>query len=92
MNDNREGFGVFTYAKEAPAERFEGYWKEGKHCGLGLYSWKDGSKVIKSRHLELFRGFESRYYKNVTLIDGRDVKKLYGILNLKWKMIFHHEK
>jgi len=44
IDDKKEGFGIY-YWKEPQIKVYIGFWKNGKHDGVGKYISKDKSKV-----------------------------------------------
>ena len=52
-----DGFGVYTYPKEAEADYYEGHWKDEKKLGKEKYVMTDGSTIEGDFENDKFNGF-----------------------------------
>lgn len=67
----RHGFGKLYYSNRSI---YEGFWKNDKKHGNGVFMWKDGSKYCGQFKEGVFHGHGRRIYSNGSYYDGEFLK------------------
>ncbi len=63
-NDERNGFGTYTYSEEDLRDYYEGHWKDSVKSGQGKLVWKNGGKYEGSFENDDYNGVGTFTFSN----------------------------